>query len=115
MKNKGQGAFEYILMLAGVLLIVVLIILILQGNMGGANTSLGKSQNLLSNMTDTSFFKLDNTANLRVTGFTGNVVSGTTPCCSNGAACGSGTVTACTPATVVCPSHWFNNKTGVCA
>ena len=113
MKNKGQGAFEYILMLAGVLLIVVLIILILQGNMGGANTSLGKSQNLLSNMTDTSFFKPDNTVNLKVSAVTGQLTGAAYPCCSNGVTCG--VVTACTPATVVCPSHWFNNQTGLCS
>jgi hypothetical protein len=33
--RKGQGAFEYVLILAGVLLIVVLAIVILRGGLGG--------------------------------------------------------------------------------
>ncbi|MFH0836450.1 MAG: class III signal peptide-containing protein [Candidatus Micrarchaeota archaeon] len=36
MKNKGQGAFEYVLLLAGVLLIVVLAVVLLRGGLGGA-------------------------------------------------------------------------------
>jgi hypothetical protein len=36
MNRKGQGAFEYVLLLAGVLLIVVLAIVLLRGGLGGA-------------------------------------------------------------------------------
>ncbi|HII38802.1 TPA: class III signal peptide-containing protein, partial [Candidatus Micrarchaeota archaeon] len=32
-RKKGQGAFEYILLLAGILLIVVLVIVILKGGL----------------------------------------------------------------------------------
>jgi hypothetical protein len=37
MAKRGQGAFEYILLLAGVLLIVVLAIIILRGTLTGGN------------------------------------------------------------------------------
>ena len=45
MKRRGQGAFEYILMLAGVLLIVILIVLILQANLANTNTGIRNSVN----------------------------------------------------------------------
>ncbi|MBI5224413.1 class III signal peptide-containing protein [Candidatus Micrarchaeota archaeon] len=38
MVKRGQGAFEYILLLAGVLLIVVLAIIILRGTIGKSGT-----------------------------------------------------------------------------
>ena len=44
MHRKGQGALEYILMLAGILLIVILIVLILQGSIRTSNTQLSGSQ-----------------------------------------------------------------------
>lgn len=34
-KRKGQGAFEYILLLAGVLLIVIIIVILLRGPLSG--------------------------------------------------------------------------------
>ncbi|MBS3070032.1 class III signal peptide-containing protein [Candidatus Micrarchaeota archaeon] len=45
MEKKGQGMFEYILLLAGILLIVVLAIVVLRGGLfGGAETDI-KAQN----------------------------------------------------------------------
>lgn len=38
MDDKGQGAFEYVLLIAGVLLIVILVVLILRGNVLGSAT-----------------------------------------------------------------------------
>ncbi len=55
MDNKGQGAFEYILLLAGVLLIVVLVIIIMRGNiLGSANNQIGGSLNTWNNASTTS-------------------------------------------------------------
>jgi len=45
MTIRGQGAFEYLLMLGGIVLVAVIVILILQGSAVGANNSLGESQN----------------------------------------------------------------------
>lgn len=43
--EKGQGAFEYILLLAGVLLIVVLVIFLLRSNLfGGAAQNINQTQ-----------------------------------------------------------------------
>ncbi|MEK6953670.1 MAG: class III signal peptide-containing protein [Candidatus Micrarchaeota archaeon] len=42
MTKRGQGAFEYILLLAGVLLIVVLAIIILRGAVPGTQTQLAQ-------------------------------------------------------------------------
>ncbi|MFQ5406207.1 MAG: hypothetical protein ACE5DI_03570 [Candidatus Micrarchaeia archaeon] len=41
-KLRGQGAFEYILMLAGLLLVVLLILVVLQGTSGGASEDLDR-------------------------------------------------------------------------
>lgn len=48
--RKGQGAFEYVLILAGVLLIVVLAIVILRGGLGGnaQELSLAACQNQIA-------------------------------------------------------------------
>ena len=44
MKKKGQGTFEYVLLLAGVLLIVILaIVLLRQGPLGGADINIKRS------------------------------------------------------------------------
>ena len=40
LKRKGQGAFEYVLLLAGVLLIVVLAVVLLRGGLGGQEQAL---------------------------------------------------------------------------
>jgi len=60
MDEKAQGAFEYILMLAGVLLVVIVVILILRTQLGGVGTNVNTTTsqlnqssycNLLSNST----------------------------------------------------------------
>ncbi len=50
MDEKGQGAFEYILMLAGILLVVIVVILILRtqlsgvgGNINATSSGINKS------------------------------------------------------------------------
>ncbi len=45
MTTRGQGAFEYILLLGGVILVVVMVILILQGSAQGADNTLLQNQN----------------------------------------------------------------------
>lgn len=53
--EKGQGAFEYILLLAGVLLIVVLVIFLLRSNLfGGAAKSVNETQSQFAQETDLS-------------------------------------------------------------
>ena len=51
--EKGQGAFEYILLLAGVLLIVVLVIFLLRSNLfGGAAKSVNETQSQFNQETN---------------------------------------------------------------
>jgi len=112
--KRGQGAFEYILMLSGVLLIVILIIFILQGTLSGTNNTMAAQQGTFSN-TVTAEFVAPYTANLIVTSKTGNLVGATYPCCANGVGCASGITTACNPTLLTCPSGQFDKKTGRCA
>jgi len=119
LKIRGQGAFEYILMLSGVILVVVLIMLILQGSVVNANSTLSGNQNKFANNVDIQFIS-HRTPNLYVADVTGGVNN--TPCCANqavaGARCegagGASTTTACTPAAISCSSKYFNNATGEC-
>ena len=43
MDEKAQGAFEYILMLAGVLLVVIVVILVLRSQLGSTGTTVNAS------------------------------------------------------------------------
>ncbi|MFA6330184.1 MAG: class III signal peptide-containing protein [Candidatus Micrarchaeia archaeon] len=43
--NRGQGAFEYLLMLGGVVLIAALVMVIVQGSTGDVNNTLVASSN----------------------------------------------------------------------
>jgi len=54
--DRGQGAFEYILLLAGVLLIVVLVIIILRNTIltGTVNEQINESLNRWVNLTNAS-------------------------------------------------------------
>ncbi|MFA6329161.1 MAG: class III signal peptide-containing protein [Candidatus Micrarchaeia archaeon] len=45
MTHRGQGAFEYLLMLGGVVLVAVMVILIMQGSAQGADNALLQNQN----------------------------------------------------------------------
>jgi len=129
MMKRGQGAFEYILMLSGVLLIVILIIFILQGTLSGTNNTMAAQQGTF-NSTVTSEIVPQYTANLVVTSKTGGVNGPQFPCCAlNNGSVASGTtsgyystcgskvptsITACN-ATLNCPASKFDQKTGRCA
>jgi Class III signal peptide len=132
--KKGQGAFEYILMLSGVLLIVILIIFILQSTLSGANNSIGTQQNTVTTATNVSVTRLypGTSYNLTVYEATGNINSTTFPCCTwpitTGAlaaatSCGASTPINCTTSTalngnynsVLCTSRTFDIKNGRCA
>lgn len=52
--RKAQGAFEYILMLAGIIMIVVMIVLILQSNIGNSSANLNQSMTVYNNFTNVS-------------------------------------------------------------
>lgn len=107
MQKKGQGAFEYILMLSGILLIVILIIIILQGSLAGANNKLNESQAQFGNTVRLDVIKPDTTLGLLVLDTTGSVTSGnagTPPCFTDGSSC-----------KIKCPSKYFNNATGSCS
>ena len=53
MNNKGQGAFEYILLLAGILLIVVLVIVILKSSiLTSANANVNQSSQTITKQTN---------------------------------------------------------------
>lgn len=56
MDDRAQGAFEYILLLAGVLLIVVFVIIILRNTImtGTVRTQLNASINTWANLTNAS-------------------------------------------------------------
>ncbi len=121
--KRGQGAFEYILMLSGVLLIVILIIFILQGTLSGANNTMSSQQNTY-NSSVTIDVVPPYTQCLIVT-TDGNGITGA-PCCSVGtgaltlAQCTNSTggcngVTAACTGTLSCASNRFDRKTGKCA
>ena len=42
-ERRGQGAFEYILMLAGLMLVVLLILVVLQGTAGGQQQGIART------------------------------------------------------------------------
>ncbi|MFA6329126.1 MAG: hypothetical protein WCX64_00385, partial [Candidatus Micrarchaeia archaeon] len=123
-----QGAFEYILMLSGVLLIVILIIFILQGTLAGTNNTMAAQQNTF-NSSVTIDIVPQYIINLTVTIPTGGVTGPSFPCCAlnNGTlASGSATgynstcgvtggqmMTACN-STLNCPTSKFDRKTGKC-
>jgi len=54
MENRAQGAFEYILMLSGVLLVVITVVFMLQGTTSNANNTLGQSRSTLDSLITTS-------------------------------------------------------------
>ena len=124
--KRGQGAFEYILMLSGVLLIVILIIFILQGTLSGTNNTMAAQTNTF-NSSVTIDVVPQYTQCLIVTS-TGNGITGTVPCCAlNGGTAGTGSgqcsnaamgcagvTTPCT-GTLSCPTSKFDRKTGRCA
>ncbi|MFA5246321.1 MAG: class III signal peptide-containing protein [Candidatus Micrarchaeia archaeon] len=124
MMKRGQGAFEYILMLSGVLLIVILIIFILQGTLAGTGNQLNTQANSFGN-TVTTDYVAPYTQCLVVTGTTPGItaVPGF-PCCmlngaANIAACSAtcpATMPVCTSGTGMnCPSGRFDRKAGRCA
>ncbi len=51
MDEKGQGAFEYILILAGVLFIVLAVIFVLRGTAKNANANVDTTMGQISNTT----------------------------------------------------------------
>ena len=51
MDEKGQGAFEYILMLAGILLVVIVVILILRTQLTDVGTNVDTTAGQISNRT----------------------------------------------------------------
>ncbi len=120
MMRRGQGAFEYILMLSGVILVVIIILLILQGSISSTNNTLADNENKFGTYTTVDF---DNhrTPNLYVAEQTGTTTITNTPCCSN---VNSSTVKCYGPnsvsstticsANITCPSKYFNNATGTC-
>jgi hypothetical protein len=116
--RRGQGAFEYILMLSGVLLIVILIIFILQGTLSGTNNTMASQQNTF-NTSVTMDVVPQYTANLVVTSAQNGLTGTAYPCCENwaGVGCNTTGVTAnCTPASnaLSCPTSKFDRKTGKC-
>ena len=123
MKTRGQGAFEYILMLAGVLLIVILIVLILQSNIGGINNSLGNTANTAAGVVGADVQKNEVVGliarDVNVPLFrtdTSVVTTGpltTVPCSFNTgtARCAVGALNTLRPN---CASGFFNNKSGTC-
>jgi hypothetical protein len=118
--RRGQGAFEYILMLSGVLLVVILIILIMQGSLSASNNTL--SNNLNTERSTVSIQLVNHKAtNLTIVESTGNINSTYFPCCANGAWCyhNNGTLLklACnysSGTSLDCPSKYYNNVTGAC-
>ncbi|MFH1106450.1 MAG: class III signal peptide-containing protein [Candidatus Micrarchaeota archaeon] len=55
MENRAQGSMEYIMLLGGILLIVVLSIVILRGNVfGGASHIVNQNYETWSNLTNLS-------------------------------------------------------------
>jgi len=127
--KRGQGAFEYILMLSGVLLIVILIIFILQGTLSGTNNTMAAQQNTYNSTVSVQIVP-QYTANLVVVSKTGGVNGPLFPCCvlNNGSVASGSTqgyysrcgnqvptsITACN-ATLNCPASKFDQKTGRCA
>jgi hypothetical protein len=111
--RRGQGAFEYILMLSGVLLIVIIIIFILQGTVGGANNTMAAQQNTYNTSVSVDIVP-QYTSNLIVTSQT-NGITGTYPCCANFVTPGcAGVATNCT-GTLNCYTSKFDRKVGRCA
>jgi hypothetical protein len=119
-------------MLAGVLLIVILIIFILQGSVGGAGN------NLSDNVNDTTILSTINivptyTSCLLVSGTTGNIptAGNNFPCCTlnqgapnisscttmstSGNCTGPAVVGLCAPSNITCNSGRFNRQSGRCA
>ncbi|MFA5246322.1 MAG: class III signal peptide-containing protein [Candidatus Micrarchaeia archaeon] len=122
-QRKGQGAFEYILMLSGVLLIVILIIFILQGTLAGTGNQLNTQANSFGNTVTTDFVK-PYTQCLVVTQATGGITLPSFPCCLlNGATnlaacvatCPAGMAVCTAPNGINCPSGQFDKKAGRCA
>jgi hypothetical protein len=119
--KRGQGAFEYILMLSGVLLVVILIILIMQSSLASSNNTL--SNNLNTERSTVSIQLVNHkTLNLTIGETTGNIAaSNNFPCCANGAQCvlsnGTAWTRACTytsGTSLDCPSKYYNNVTDMC-
>ena len=129
MMKRGQGAFEYILMLSGVLLIVILIIFILQGTLTGTNNTMAAQQNTYNSTVSVQIVP-QYSANLTVVSKTGGINGPAFPCCvmNNGSTAsgstagfptncnvtGGPTITACN-ATLNCPASKFDKKVGRCA
>ena len=115
MMKRGQGAFEYILMLSGVLLIVILIIFILQGTLSGTNNTMAAQQNTYNSSVSIDVVP-QYTQCLVVTSI-GNGITGAVPCFignGNTSACAGSVGPACT-GTINCPTSKFDRKVGRCA
>lgn len=118
LQRRGQGAFEYILMLSGVIMIVVLILLILQGSISATNNTLAGNQNKFGETIEIKFVS-HRAPNLYVAEATGGISN--PPCCANqdpaGVRCegpyGAAATAACN-GNLTCSSKYFNNATGTC-
>lgn len=106
-------------MLSGVMLVVVMILLILQGSVSNSNNTLAGNQNKYGDAIEIQFVG-HRTPNLYVAEATGGITN--PPCCANQATAGlrcegpngAATNVTCTPATLSCSSKYFNNATGAC-
>jgi|GEM_PF-2439736 len=84
--RRSQGAFEYILMLSGVLLIVITIIFVLQGSLSGTNNTISSQQDAYNRTVSIDVVR-HISPNLPVVRPTGDLpATEALPCCvSNGA------------------------------
>jgi len=118
LQRPGQGAFEYILMLSGVILIVVMILIMLQGSVATTNNTLAGNQNSFANVIEIDFVS-HHAPNLYVAEPTGGVNN--SPCCTNQVAPNqrcfgpyNASATRACNVNISCSSKYFNNATGKC-
>ena len=96
-------------MLAGILMVVVLIILILQGTLSGTGNAINGETNTFNNVVSNPAFR-DSTPGLYVRTAVGNDPKpANAPCWTI-----SGGSPICSPA-LSCPIGFFNNRSGECA
>ena len=121
--KRGQGAFEYILMLSGVLLVVILIVFILQNTLSNTNGTLSSQSSIVAQANNASIVRLypGKNYNLVVYEKTGNVNSTAYPCCTWNSSVGC-SYPPCTTSNsglngwgnVSCDSRYFDVKNGRC-
>jgi len=119
-RTRGQGAFEYLLMLGGTVLVAVVVIVMVQSSAQGANNTLNESTGDYTDYVKGSVKDL--LSSVRITSESPEGCVWSNPSCRDGKSCVSGTCglpanitpNGCNNSNPSCPKGFFCKSNNVC-